>query len=245
MAQGSRRDSAPQEGRVAGMVMKNVRAWVAAGLSGIVFCGCEAVSGRNPFANDPLLVAKKPVEGKVDSAGPKVIARNEIFAPAMPPQALASVQTLPQDLPETTASAAAPSPTPVPATTAVGTAREPVPAATASRIKDSAGAAALPAVRRQVPETFGHAPDYTWLQGVLEKHSGGSWELRFGDPAVDDKWGGKVILPDEPRLAAFQDEDTILVEGDILPDQGPPSAWRHFPQYRVKEIWLVQRKSTR
>jgi hypothetical protein len=225
------------------MFRKMVSAWVAVGLSGLVVCGCEAVSGRHSFANDPLLVNKKPIEGKVDAAGPTAIARNEIPAPAMPPQALASAHTLPEIRLGTGATAA--TPTPVPARTVAGSAREPVPAATASRVKDSAGVAALPAVRRQVPETYGHAPDYTWLQGILERHSRGSWELRYGDPAVDDRWGGKVTLPDEPRLAAFQDGDLILVEGEIVPDQGPPSAWRHFPEYRVKEIWLVQRKGAR
>jgi hypothetical protein len=207
----------------------------------MLICGCESAS-RRPYPETPLLTNRKPVEGKVENAGPALLARNDIPAPPLPPEALASAKTLAESLTKGEA-VARDYPAGVPAKPAVGTVREPVPAITVSRVKQAPEVTALPAVRRQVPETYGHGADYTWLQGVLEKHAQGSWELRFCDPAVKDKWGGKVTLTADPCLTPFKDGDLILVQGEVLQDQGAPNAWRHFPHYRVREIWLVERKS--
>jgi hypothetical protein len=99
---------------------------------------------------------------------------------------------------------------------------------------------ASPPIRRQVPETYGHAADYTWLQGVLDKHYQGQFGLRYCEPSVEDRWGGKVTLADDPRLAQFHDGDQILVEGELVGDQTARDARHRYPTYRIREIWLVQ-----
>jgi hypothetical protein len=115
-----------------------------------------------------------------------------------------------------------------------------VVATPATRSKEITTVVTAPAIRRQVPETHGNATDYGWLQGVLEKHYAGRWELRYCNPSVEDKWGGKVSIIDDPKLALFKEGDLVLVEGELIPEAGPRDAWRHFPQYRVREIWLAQ-----
>src|SRR5262245_60691046 len=52
----------------------------------------------------------------------------------------------------------------------------------------------LPAATPLKPgEKFGHAPDYRWVAGVLDRHLRGAyWTLRYADLSADDPWGGKV-----------------------------------------------------
>lgn len=90
--------------------------------------------------------------------------------------------------------------------------------------------------------TYGHDAEYTTLQGVLDRHYHGHVYLRYCDPKVEDPWGGKVCLEDDPRLTQFKEGDVVRVEGAIVPevDQNRHHAWKHYPRYRIKSIELAQ-----
>lgn len=107
---------------------------------------------------------------------------------------------------------------------------------------------ATPAVRSTpVPpgsSVYGHAPDHTWLLGVLDKHYHGHYDLRYCDASEDDTWGGKVSLESDPRLAQLQDGDIVRIEGELLPvDPSQRDTWSHYPRYRVRDVKLIQRKN--
>jgi hypothetical protein len=129
----------------------------------------------------------------------------------------------------------------VPAQT-VSTYKGAVEVSPAVRVKDGQPVPAITAVQRRVPGIYGNAPDYGWLQGVADKHYQGHWYLRFCDPSVEDKYGGKVCLLDDPRLAQLKDGEVVFVEGEIVQDKetvnrGP---WHHYPRYQIRTLKPVQ-----
>src|SRR4051794_25671395 len=67
------------------------RMGLAALVGGLVL-GCEHEAGTR-YPPGPLLVSKKPVEGKVESAAPVLLARSEPTTPSLPPLALAKSDT--------------------------------------------------------------------------------------------------------------------------------------------------------
>ncbi len=215
--------------------------------------GCATSRPRHPYPQDPLLLYKKPIETQAAASVPETVAQAEPTPPAAPEFAVAAAGPVdtPSDIPALPPATtqipefrtAERSNGPVPTSPVGSNPNASVPATPAVRPKETINVVSTPAIRRQVPETFGHAPDHSWLQGILEKHYSGHWELRYCDPAREDKHGGKVVLVENPRLAQFKPGDLVLVEGEILPENGARSAWRHFPQYRVKEVWLAQAKA--
>jgi hypothetical protein len=207
------------------------RWWLLAGLWATCVLGCESAA-RRPYADDPLLMNRKPVVAKAAAASPGALARTEPPPPTPPSTAFAST-TVPEEPKPTPAP-----PTPTPDETG---AKPPVPAVPVARTKPLPEVPVSPPIRRQVPETYGHAAEYTWLQGVLDKHYQGQFGLRYCEPSVEDRWGGKVTLADDPRLAQFHDGDQILVEGELVGDQTARDARHRYPTYRIREIWLVQR----
>ncbi len=217
--------------------------------------GCATSRTHRPYPPDPLLLRKRPIEASADAAVPQTVAQAEPLPPTAPTLAVAAAESSPVSTESTvtqTQPASVPefrtaerSPIPLQAQPAVNSSNTPVAATPTNRPKESVVVSTTPAIRRQVPEMFGNAPDYGWLQGTLEKHHSGHWELRYCDPSREDKHGGKVAFADDPRLAAFTAGDLILVEGEIVAEQGNRSAWRHFPQYRVREIWLAQVKAAK
>jgi hypothetical protein len=88
----------------------------------------------------------------------------------------------------------------------------------------------------------GHAPDYRWVVGVADRHSrGGYWTVRFADIGDDDRWGGKVRLLDDDRLAGLTNGDLVYVRGEVL---APPSAADSapaYPPYRVTSVTVVEK----
>ncbi len=203
--------------------------WLLAGLYGVSLLGCESAA-RRPYADDPFLMNRKPVVATAATAGPGPLARTEPPPPTPPSTALAAA---------TIAEETKGAPGTVEATPDVAGAKPPVSAVPVARTKPLPEAPASPPIRRQVPETYGHAADYTWLQGVVDKHYQGQFGLRYCEPSVEDRWGGKVILTDDPRLAPFHDGDLILVEGEM--GKTAVDAWHRYPTYRIRDIWLVQR----
>jgi hypothetical protein len=90
-------------------------------------------------------------------------------------------------------------------------------------------------------ELFGHAADYKWVAGILDKHQkGGYWSLRYAPSGDDDPWGGKVRLLDDDKLSGFASGDVIYVEGDLL---APRSAAEtaNYPPYRVTDVRLIEK----
>lgn len=207
------------------------RWWLCAGLVATSALGCESAA-RRPYADDPFLMNRKPVVAEAAAASPGALARTEPPPPTPPSTALASAAVAD----ETQPTPATPAPVPD-----MADAKPPVPAVPVARTKPLPEPPASPPIRRQVPETYGHAADYTWLQGVLDKDYQGQVGLRYCEPSLEDRWGGKVILADDPRLAQFHDGDLILVEGELVKDKAAVDARHRYPTYRLGEIWLVQR----
>jgi hypothetical protein len=101
--------------------------------------------------------------------------------------------------------------------------------------------AALPPIRRIVPETYGFAPDYAWLQGTLTRAPTGFYLLRFSAGESADRSAGAVMLDADPRLAGFRDGDIVLVQGEIETGLGGQESGVSYPVYRCRDIWLVKR----
>jgi len=96
---------------------------------------------------------------------------------------------------------------------------------------------AIPVARLKAPGVYGHAPDHSWLQGVLEQADSGQFILHYGDSSAEDPWGSRVNLETDPRLVQLRPGDVVRVEGEII------SKEKASPRYRVREVWLVQRQT--
>jgi len=206
--------------------------------------GCGTTGDRKPYLQDPLLISKKPVEGKAQDARPVLLAQADPAPPMGPGVSLAAAPrpVEPMNAPDLQALAQPGSPTPDVAAQTVSTYKGAVEVSPAVRVKDSQQVSAVTAIQRHVSGIYGNAPDYGWLQGVVDKHYQGHWYLRFCDPSVEDKHGGKVCLVDDPRLAQLKDGEVIFVEGEIVPEKetvnrGP---WHHYPRYQIRTLKPVQ-----
>jgi hypothetical protein len=137
-----------------------------------------------------------------------------------------------------------PTPPPTPTVTTAVNAKQPVPIVPALNTKPAPEVPATPVVRHKVDGTFGRAADHTWLQGVLDKHYRGHFDLRFCDAAAEDDWGGKVHLDEDERLQQFQDGDVIYVEGELVRENGQVMRGylNHYPRYRIRQVELVRHK---
>jgi hypothetical protein len=62
-------------------------AWLAAAL-GAILPGCKSTSPEQAYPNDPLLISKKPIEGKPEQSRPSAILNREPQVPPLPPDAL-------------------------------------------------------------------------------------------------------------------------------------------------------------
>src|SRR5262249_26736418 len=112
-------------------------------------------------------------------------------AAALPPPEtlpLTPESTLPTRPVTKTIADASPLPPPAAAKT-----EAPAPAKPPEKIIDLAG-------RPRADGNYGHDDGYRWLQGVLECHYRGYYCIRFCDPSVEDQYGGKFRLDDDPRL---------------------------------------------
>ena len=212
-----------------------VRIWPAALLACCLTGGCELGSVRNKYPQDPLLLSKKPVDGKIDSSKPVLLARAEPAVPPLPNMALVSAPPSREPPLEREPQRASPeTPDQLPPTVRV------IPAV---RSGISSVVPGSPAVRRRTSGLYGSAPDHSWLQGVLESDDGRSY-LRYADRAVDDPWGGKMALEDEPRLAEFRTGVVLMVEGEMITsEEGQPVYDSyHYPRYRIRNVWRVPEK---
>ena len=99
----------------------------------------------------------------------------------------------------------------------------------------------MPALPTSAGEKFGHAPDYKWIAGVLDKHQkGGYWTIRYADAGEDDPWGGKVRLLADEALAGFDSGDVVYLEGELLaPKNGGDGTL--YPPFRLTTVRLVEK----
>jgi hypothetical protein len=233
-------------------------------ISSCLISGCGAFGQRN-YPNDPLLMSKKPILGRAQDARPVQLASAEPVAPLGPAVALASAPRTMRpiatsiDLRPGIDTQDSPPP-PSPPTADAGTSplnnsvstfktvdrrgdQSAMPAIPALRIKEAPSVPAVTAVERRVSGNYGNAADYSWLQGVVDKHYQGHLYLRYCDHSVEDTWGGKVCLQDDPRLAQLKDGDVIRVEGEIVSERDPMSrgAWHHYPHYQIRDLKVISK----
>ena len=193
-------------------------------------CGCESAGTPHGYQNDPLVLSKKPIPGKVDGATPVVLASAEPEAPPIPQTFLAS-GTQQQD----TVSAMIPLPDqPVPQSD-----EQKVDGPAAPLVSREISPKSLPArlvARTKDGGLYGHAADYTWIQGKLEQHPSGCLFLRYGEPFQPDAWDGKICLPDDPRLKAYKEGDLIRIEGELIAHAVAGASAMSHASYRIRTI---------
>jgi hypothetical protein len=128
--------------------------------------GCQSPQPPKPYPPDPLLESKQPAEKSSKSPSP--------FSSA--------------------AAALAPRPPLFPPTLLVSPAdSSPLLAQQAQPGQSSQAASAEASEESSAPPVqYGHAADYRWLVGVIEKHYQGKYYLRYCDVTAADRWGGKV-----------------------------------------------------
>jgi hypothetical protein len=208
--------------------------WSALGCAPIL--GCEALFPRPPYPQDPLLLSKKPVEGKPDRTEPVRLAYTEPMPPPLPAVALVSKQPASPILstPRTLAAATgAPQLAAPPQDLNIS---QPSPLAQPpERLSDSAVVQAIPVSRQKPSVDYDYAADYSWLQGVLERANPGQLSLRFCKSAAEDKWGGRFVLGEDARLVQLRPGDVVRVDGELLIHE------EATPSYRIREVWLVKR----
>jgi hypothetical protein len=62
---------------------------------------------------------------------------------------------------------------------------------------------------------YGHAADYSWLSGRVERDVACTY-LHFGD-RHGGSWGGQIALEASPeQLRALHDGDTVVIKGELL-----------------------------
>ena len=91
--------------------------------------------------------------------------------------------------------------------------------------------------RKQVSGSYGHDPDYGWLQGTVQRLARGGCYIRFCDPSVENDYGGKFQVEDEAVLAPYRDGEVVGVTGERA-----PVTTGQDPRYRVREVWRVNAK---
>jgi hypothetical protein len=187
--------------------------------------GCKLPCADKPYPHDPLFESKPPLEQKAAAAASPVVVAAAVSDPKPPsfPQTLVA------------------SPAPFSKPDAIGPGTESLAARPMATLRQPV--TAIPAVRRQFDEEvhqaaiYAYAPDYSWLEGTLEKHYEGHYALRYCEPTVPDRWGGKVLLNSDPRLADFHDGDVVRVEGVLLAGLDLAAlAANGYPRYRIREV---------
>lgn len=234
-----------------------VRICLSAAVSGGLALGCRSTSTPTAYPDQPLLLSKTPVEGTIETVPTDRLAVIEPSAPSAPAEALASIPEPTPPMPSIFTTAPAGLPTrEAPTTSEPPLATLEPPLRTASRPK--APVVATPAVRSterdtqaltaatapRTAGTYGHDAEYRWIQGVLDKHYRGHLYLRYCDPTVEDRWGGKVCLEPDPRLAQFKEGDVLLIEGSLSPESPvrKSDTWKQYPHYRVRTVTLIEHK---
>lgn len=86
------------------------------------------------------------------------------------------------------------------------------------------------------PNPYGYDQrNYRWLRGVVDyEKEDGSWNIIYSlRPDPQDEFGGSLRLVGNEQLAGLSNDDVVLVEGHIDPDQADSFG---KPQYRVEHL---------
>jgi hypothetical protein len=179
---------------------------------------------------DPLFLSKHPVAGKFDVKAPNQIVAEAPAPPAVPTTALAERSNA-SGYPEPNTSAQD------------GEAGEEkvIPATPVSRPKQPDADQPTSEAPATIASIYGHAPDYSWIRGVLDKHYRGFMNIRYCDLSEEDPYGGKFTLQADERLESYRDGDVVWIKGQLMPQRNVRSAWNPFRVYRVESIRLEQR----
>jgi hypothetical protein len=196
--------------------------------------GCRSASERLPYARDPLLLARRPVQGTAGTEPPISLAFGEPQPPVLPATAYVALPPASRIAPQPPMLLTdAPSRQPgEPAKFALAS-EKPVLATLMPRVKSSSPVQAIPVSRTRSSPIFGRAADFSWLQGVLERSESGQWQLRYTNQPEDDPWDGKVNLEDHPSLAALRAGAAVEVEGAIV---SMPSDTLALPTYCIRRL---------
>jgi hypothetical protein len=183
--------------------------------------GC-LLSNRLPYKDDPLLARRTPAAGTSASARPALLALAEPVPPTLPAEAY--VQRLPAHRPDTAIASAQPLPD-------------------TNYPERSNRLEVVMTSRRKVGGTYGHAADYTWLQGIIEFTTEGWVELRYATESDADAWGGIIRLDRDTRLSQLNPGDAVRVEGEMLLEPDPETRQLPLgpPAYRIHSLWLVSK----
>jgi hypothetical protein len=188
------------------------------------------------------LLARKPVEGKAGETESTLLTLAEPALPLLPVEAyVIAPGRLSPNLP--TGQSEAIAERPKGKTLAIPSSVSP-PSAHATPSTSSgrpSQIAAIPVSRRKAPGVYGHASDYSWLQGIVNQYAPGRYQLIYCESPADDPLGGKVGLVEDARLKLLQTGDIILVEGDPLQGEElpPRRAENNCPRYRVRQIFVL------
>jgi hypothetical protein len=97
---------------------------------------------------------------------------------------------------------------------------------------------------------FGHAEDYSWLQGQVEySHVSKEWRLRYASVDENDCYGGTVTLIENEPLHKLNDGQHVRVLGHITTDteilpvgQNPThtDSRKISPLYRVDSVSPIE-----
>jgi hypothetical protein len=204
------------------MLRKNAWTWLAALAAGGFVVGCGPSSASRTSPPDPLFLSKQPVAGKFDAKPSNQVAEAPT-PPNVPVTRLADAHDNPKQLPKNEQPQQ----------------EKVVPAVPVSQIK-------APKTSDTAAETsasiYGHALDYSWIRGTLDKHAYGYMNIRYCDITEEDTHGGKFTLEYDRRLSTYRDGDIVTIEGELVPlDEGTDlSHWHPFRTYKIRSIRLEQ-----
>jgi len=219
------------------MRLQMLRTWflAAACLAGLE--GCRSASERLPYARDPLLLSKRPVRGAEGREKPFLLAVAEPEPPPLSPSAFVALPPASRIGHRSPALiTAAPSPAepgkfPLTSTKSVMGTLMP-------RVKTGAPLQALAVSLVRSPVAYGHAANFSWVQGVLERSKPGHWLLRYTDSPGEDLWDGRLQLKDDSRLDALCAGDSVEMEGDMI---ALPTDSTSLPTYRMDRVIKLAR----
>ena len=77
-----------------------LRACLISAITAACLAGCKGNVPQPAYPNDPLLVSKKPVEGKLESKKPQAVVRAESTIPPLPIEALVARPAPDHSLPQ-------------------------------------------------------------------------------------------------------------------------------------------------
>jgi len=99
-----------------------------------------------------------------------------------------------------------------------------------------------PASNQGTYSSPGHAPDYSWIRGRLERShiGGGAWIIRYSSLSQEDPYGGAVVLQGvDPTQFGLRPGDEVVAYGAIVENTAFP--YLPNPGYRVSSIRRASR----